>query len=142
VDFRADFRADRFVDFLLGRRAARPRRALFLARPPARLAPFRADFRAPFFAVFFALRLALFFALRFALRFALLLALLFAAFFAGRREDFLAAGRRSSDAGETGAKEVLVEGVAGVDAGVGAGVGAGSEGSGSIQPEPDQPISI
>jgi hypothetical protein len=138
VDFRADFRAERFVDFLLDRRAARPRRALFLARPPARLAPFRADFRAPFFAVFFALRLALFFALRFAL----LLALLFAAFFAGRREDFLAAGRRSSDAGETGAKEVLEEGVAGVEAGVGAGVGAGSEGSGSIQPEPDQPISI
>jgi hypothetical protein len=138
VDFRADFRAERFVDFLLDRRAARPRRALFLARPPARLAPFRADFRAPFFAVFFALRLALFFALRFAL----LLALLFAAFFAGRREDFLAAGRRSSDAGETGAKEALEEGVAGVEAGVGAGVGAGSEGSGSIQPEPDQPISI
>jgi hypothetical protein len=138
VDFRADFRADRFVDFLFDRRAARPRRALFLARPPARLAPFRADFRAPFFAVFFALRLALFFTLRFAL----LLALLFAAFFAGRREDFLAAARRSSDAGETGAKEALEEGVAGVEAGVGAGVGAGSEGSGSIQPEPDQPISI
>ena len=141
MDFRADFRPDRFVDFLLERRAARPRRALFLALPPARLAPFRADFRAPFFAVFLALRLALFFALRFALRFALLLALLFVAFFAGRREDFLAAGRRSSDAGETGAKDVL-EGVAGVEAGVGAGVGAGSEGSGSIQPEPDQPISI
>jgi hypothetical protein len=76
--------------------------------------------------------LALFFALR--------LALLLAAFFAGRREDFLAAGRRSSDAGETGATEVLEEGVAGVEAGVGA--GAGSDGSGSIQPEPDQPISI
>jgi hypothetical protein len=74
--------------------------------------------------------LALFLALR--------LALLLAAFFAGRREDFLAAGRRSSDAGETGAKEVLEEGVAGVEAGV----GAGSEGSGSIHPEPDQPISI
>jgi hypothetical protein len=67
------------------------------------------------------------------------LALLLAAFFAGRFEDFLAAGRRSS--GETGAKEVL-EGVAGVEAGIGAGVGAGSEGNGSIHPEPDQPISI
>jgi hypothetical protein len=68
------------------------------------------------------------------------LALLLAAFFAGRFEDFLAAGRRSS--GETGAKEVLEEGVAGVEAGIGAGVGAGSEGNGSIHPEPDQPISI
>jgi hypothetical protein len=58
----------------------------------------------------------------------------------GRRADFLAVGRRSVAAGEAGPEEVLDEGEAGGEAGVGA--GAGSEGSGSIQPEPDQPISI
>jgi hypothetical protein len=77
--------------------------------------------------------LAVFLAARFAL--------FLAAFFAGRRVDFLGAGRRSSAAEDVVAKEAL-EGVAGVAAGVGAGGGGGSEGSGSIQPEPDQPISI
>jgi hypothetical protein len=90
----------------------------------------RADFRAAFLAPFFAPRLAVFLAARFAL--------FLAAFFAGRREDFLGAGRRSSSTDDVRVEE----GVAGVAAGVGAGAGGGSEGSGSIQPEPDQPISI
>jgi hypothetical protein len=63
----------------------------------------------------------------------------FVAFFAGRREDFFAAGRRSSSDEEA---EALEAGLAGVAAGVDPGEGVGSEGSGSIQPEPDQPISI
>ena len=75
----------------------------------------------------------------FALRFALFPATFFGAFFAGRRDDFFSAGRRWSSSGGAEVKEVL-EGVAGVEAGVG-GAG-GSEGSGSIHPEPDQPISI
>jgi hypothetical protein len=73
---------------------------------------------------------------------AVFLALLLATFFAGRREDFLAAGRGLAAAGTAGAEEALEDGVAGVEAGVGGGAGTGSEGSGSIQPEPDQPISI
>jgi hypothetical protein len=85
-------------------------------------------------APFFAPPLAVFLVARFAL--------FLAAFFAGRREDFLVAGRRSSSAADPAAMEALEEGVAGVAAGLGAGTGAGSVGSGSIQPEPDQPISI
>jgi hypothetical protein len=122
-------------------RDARARRGLFLARLPARFAPlrvaFRADFLVPFLA-FFAPRLALFLTARLALFLAARFALFLAAFFAGRRGDLLTAGRRSSSVEKVGAEE----GVAGVEAGVGAGAGGGSEGSGSIQPEPDQPISI
>jgi hypothetical protein len=77
----------------------------------------------------------------FALRLAPRLALFPAAFLAGRRADFFGLGLGFRSAGVEGV-EVSEAGYAGVAAGVGAGAGVGSEGSGSIHPEPDQPISI
>lgn len=119
-------RPDRLEDFLAVRRA--PLRALFLL---ARLAPdrlaaflagrrvaFPADLRAAFLADLRAAFLADFRPPR------------LAAFLAGRAVRFLA-GSAAQDVSE-----------AGVEVGVGCWVGGGSIGSGSIQPEPDQPISI
>lgn len=128
---------------------AEDRRALFLPpdllREPFR-ALFRAELRPPFLAAFLADFLAPF------------LADFLADFFALFREDFLAAPRvdflddflvafladlRRGRAvllrvPDDASSKSLYE--AGVEAGVGAGVL--SMGSGSIQPEPDQPISI
>ena len=110
------------------------RRALFLPEDLLREAfrvllraelrlPFLADFRADFLVLFFAAFLADFLA-----RF--------------REEDFLAelrAGLRLGWAGRRALDESS-KSYEGVEAGVGAGVF--SIGSGSIQPEPDQPISM
>jgi hypothetical protein len=110
------------------------RRALFLAedlRPPELFrALFRAERRAPFLADF---RL-------------LFLELLREDFFADLRADdfrlaFLADLRRGCD---VGVRPLADSPKSSYEEGVEAGVGAGvfSIGSGSIQPEPDQPISI
>jgi hypothetical protein len=87
------------------------------------LADFLADFLVPFFAVFLAAFLARF-------REEDFLAELRLAFLAGLRLGW--AGRRAVDESSKSYE--------GVEAGVGAGVF--SIGSGSIQPEPDQPISM
>ena len=112
--FRPPFLVDFRALFLLDLRA--DFRAVF--RPP-RLAAFRAPFRADFFAPL--ARLA---DLRELLFLALFLALFFRA--AGR-------GRAAPDSLKSSKDEGLE---------VGAGAGVFSIGRGSIQPEPDQPISI
>jgi hypothetical protein len=91
------------------------------------LALFRADLRPPFLADFLALFLADF------------LADFFAPF---REDDFLARLDFRADLRLGGAD--LLDSSKSYDAGVEAGVGAGvlSIGSGSIQPEPDHPISM
>lgn len=115
------------------------RRALFLPEALLRvafLAPLRAEPRRPFLADFLADFLALF------------LAAFLADFFAPfREEDFLAeprldflAGLRLGWADRPRALVESSKSYEGVEAGVGAGVF--SIGSGSIQPEPDQPISM
>lgn len=93
-----------------------------LLRAELRL-PFLADFLADFLVLFFAAFLARFREVDF-------LAELRLAFLAGLRLGW--AGRRAVDESSKSYE--------GVEAGVGAGVF--SIGSGSIQPEPDQPISI
>ena len=110
------------------------RRALFLPEDLLREAFLRAELRPPFLADFLADFLVLFFAA-------------FLADFARfREEDFLAeprlaflAGLRLGWAGRRALDESS-KSYEGVEAGVGAGVF--SIGSGSIQPEPDQPISM
>jgi len=124
---RAAFFADFFPDFFADLRTVfrEPVRAAFFAGLLAVfLAAFLAVFLAAFVAVFFALFLAVF------------LALFLGALRVGVVED--RAGRAAAGAPSR---------VAGVAAGsvgwVGAAVGGGySIGSGSIQPDPDQPISI
>jgi hypothetical protein len=111
------------------------RRALFLPEALLREAFLRAELRPPFLADFLADFLVLF------------LAAFLADFLARfRAEDFLAelrlaflAGLRLGWAGRRAGDESS-KSYEGVEAGVGAGVF--SIGSGSIQPEPDQPISM
>ena len=91
-----------------------------------------------------AIVLALFFALFLAERFAGFRALVLAVFLAA---FFFADGRLAIRGGLAAARAgVLARATgsagAGGGAGGGAGLGGGSMGSGSIQPEPDQPISI
>jgi hypothetical protein len=112
------------------------RRALFLPEDLLREAFLRAELRRPFLADFLADFLVLFFAA--------FLADFFARF---REEDFLAeprldfrAGLRLGWADRPRALDESSKSYEGVEAGVGAGVF--SIGSGSIQPEPDQPISM
>jgi len=112
------------------------RRALFLPEDLLREAFLRAELRPPFLADFLADFLVLFFAA--------FLADFLARF---REEDFLAelrldflAGLRLGWADRPRALVESSKSYEGVEAGVGAGVF--SIGSGSIQPEPDQPISM
>jgi hypothetical protein len=122
----------------LARFRVEDRRALFLVDDPRPAALFRAEGRAPFLAdflpPFLADLLADFLEL---LRDAFLadrrVADFLVAFFAALRRGCAARSRRPAGSPKSSYEE-------GVEAGVGAGVF--SIGSGSIQPEPDQPISI
>jgi hypothetical protein len=107
------------------------RRALFLADDLRRLEPLRALFRELFLADFRPPLLAAFLAD--------FLALFRADFLPDFLADFLAALRRGRDV-RRGAGSPKSSNDSDLEAGVGAGVL--SIGSGSIQPEPDQPISI
>jgi hypothetical protein len=120
------------------------RRVAFLAALPPR---FRAALRALFLLDFLAARFAAFFAVRFAAFFAVRLA----PFLAALRTDFLTPALAREDLRDDfravdpeGVLDGEPEEVLGVVGEVGAGAGEGgySIGSGSIQPEPDQPISI
>jgi hypothetical protein len=112
---RPRFRAERLADFFALRAG---RRAAFLA---AFLAPFLAAFLADFLAAFLAAFLGA-----------------FLAFFAAGRAAFFAGLRGRSGFGAVWLDWGAAAGVAG-EAGE---AGVGSTGSGSIHPEPDQPISM
>ena len=103
------------------------RRALFLPEDLLREAFLRAELRRPFLADFLADFLVLFFAA------------FLADFLVRFREDDFLAGLRLGLA-DRRALDESSKSYEGVEAGVGAGVF--SIGSGSIQPEPDQPISM